>query len=307
MSDQIKHLREVLGDRLTENSPLARYSTARVGGAAEGLVSAATTSELVELVALLRQQDIQFKLIGEGSNILFSDTGYDGVIIVNNTHQIDFNLKTIPPTINVDSGVNLVTLSRKASEQGLSGFEWACGVPGSVGGAVYGNAGANGADIQSNLVAADILQPDGNIQTWDCSRFEYAYRSSILKRERDRSIILSATFQMQRLDIAAIKAKMAEFTAKRKASQPAGASLGSIFKNPAGDHAGRLIEESGLKGTRIGGAEISIKHANFIINDSHATAMDIYRLIRFIQDEVNKKFDIALETEIELFGNFNLE
>ena len=270
-------------------------------------MSAATTSELVELVALLRQQDIQFKLIGEGSNILFSDTGYDGVIIVNNTHQIDFILKTIPPTIKVDSGVNLVTLSRKASEQGLSGFEWACGVPGSVGGAVYGNAGANGADIQSNLVAADILQPDGNIQTWDCSRFEYAYRSSILKRERDRSIILSATFQMQRLDIAAIKAKMAEFTANRKASEPAGASLGSIFKNPAGDHAGRLIEEAGLKGKRIGGAEISSKHANFIINDSHATAMDIYRLIMLVQDEVNKKFDIALETEIELFGNFNLE
>ena len=112
---------------------------------------------------------------------------------------------------------------------------------------------------------------------------------------------------MQQLEISAIKARMAEFTAKRKASQPAGASLGSIFKNPPGDHAGRLIEEAGLKGKRIGGAEISSKHANFIINDSHATAMDIYRLIRFVQDEVNKKFDVALETEIELFGNFNLE
>ncbi len=147
--------------------------------------------------------------------------------------------------------MNLVTLSRKASEQGLSGFEWACGVPGSVGGAVYGNAGANGADIQSNLVTADILQPDGNIQTWNCSQFDYAYRSSILKREH-RSIHRSfSNFpDATSWTLLQLKNRMAEFTAKRKASQPSGASLGSIFKNPPGDHAGRLIEEAGLKGNQ---------------------------------------------------------
>lgn len=307
MSEQLTHLREVLGGRLAENIPLARYSTARVGGSAAGLVTASSVSELVELVNLLRQINVQFKLIGEGSNILFSDSGYDGVIIVNHTHQVDFNLKSTPPTVRVDSGVNLVTLARKAAEHGLSGFEWACGVPGSVGGAVYGNAGAHGAEIQTNLVTADILQPDGNIQTWNCSRFEYSYRSSSLKRDHSQSIVLSAIFQMKLMDMVEIKNRMADYTAKRKTSQPSGASLGSIFKNPLGDHAGRLIEAAGLKGTRIGGAEISTKHGNFIINGSQATSKDIYRLIILVQDEVKKKFGIALETEIELFGNFDLE
>lgn len=307
MSEQINHLREVLGDRLLENVPLARFSTARVGGSAAGLLNAMTTLELIEFVNLVNQVKMPYKLVGDGSNILFSDSGYDGVIIVNRTHHVAFNLKSVPPCIKTASGVNLITLARKASELGLSGFEWACGIPGTVGGAVYGNAGANGSDIQSNLVTADILQPDGNIQTWNCSQLEYGYRSSILKRQHDPSIIISATFKMKASDPVEIKNRMSDYTAKRKISQPSGASLGSIFKNPAGDHAGRLIEEAGLKGMAVGGAEISTKHANFIINSNSATAMDIYRLIKQVQDAVNVKFGILLETEIELFGNFNLE
>jgi UDP-N-acetylmuramate dehydrogenase len=201
----------------------------------------------------------------------------------------------------------LVTLSRKIAEHGLSGFEWACGIPGTVGGAVYGNAGANGSDIQSNLVTADIMFPDGVTETWPCEKFQYTYRTSVLKRNNITAIVLNATFWMEKQDSALIKSKMAEFTAKRKESQPSGASLGSIFKNPAGDFAGRLIEAAGLKGTRIGGAEISTKHANFILSGSKASAMDIFHLIKHVQVEIHKKFGILLETEIEFLGKFDSE
>jgi UDP-N-acetylmuramate dehydrogenase len=307
MIEQMKILRETLGDRLMENIPLARYTTARVGGSASCLVALDTITDLVQLVQLAQKTGIPYKLLGEGSNILVSDTGFDGLIIVNHTHEIDFDLTHTTPQVRADSGVNLVTLSRKIAEHGLSGFEWACGIPGTVGGAVYGNAGANGSDIQSNLVTADIMFPDGVTETWPCEKFQYTYRTSVLKRNNITAIVLNATFWMEKQDSALIKSKMAEFTAKRKESQPSGASLGSIFKNPAGDFAGRLIEAAGLKGTRIGGAEISTKHANFILSGSKASAMDIFHLIKHVQVEIHKKFGILLETEIEFLGKFDSE
>lgn len=307
MIDRMKTLRNIFGDRLMENKPLARYSSARVGGVAAGIIIVKSTRELVEVIEQLQKSSQIYRLIGEGSNILFGDSGFDGVIVINQTKSISFDATSNPPTIKADSGVNLATLSRKAAEHGLSGLEWACSIPGTVGGAVYGNAGAHGSEISKILTSADILQPDGNIQTWDCARFAYGYRTSCLKSESCRSIVLSATFQMQTLDVIAIKNQMAEFTAKRKSSQPTGASLGSIFKNPEGDHAGRLIDEAGLKGTRIGGAEISTKHANFILNHGQANALDIYQLINMVKEEVYAKFGVKLETEIELIGNFSLE
>jgi UDP-N-acetylmuramate dehydrogenase len=233
MLGQMKLLRETLGDRLMENVPLARYTTARVGGSAAGLVTIETITDLVQLVQLMQKTGIPYKLLGEGSNILVSD----------------FDLHLASPLVRADSGVNMVTLSRKIAEHGLSGFEWACGIPGTVGGAVYGNAGANGYDIHSNLVTADVLVPGGVTETWAYEQFQYAYRNSVLKRNSIIAIVLSAIFRMEKQDPALIKSKMAEFTSKRKDSQPSGASLGSIFKNPTGDFAGRLIEEAGLKGT----------------------------------------------------------
>jgi UDP-N-acetylmuramate dehydrogenase len=307
MQEQMKTLRETLGDRLMENIPLARYTTARVGGPAAGLVSVETITDLVQLVQLVQKNGISYKLLGEGSNILVSDSGFDGLIIVNHTHEIDFDLTHTTPQVRADSGVNLVTLSRKIAEHGLSGFEWACGIPGTVGGAIYGNAGANGSNIQSNLVAAEILLPGGVTETWACEQFQYAYRTSVLKRNNIIAIVLCATFQMEKQDPALIKSKMEEFTTKRKVSQPSGASLGSIFKNPTGDFAGRLIEEAGLKGKRIGGVEVSAKHANFILSGSKASAMDIFHLIKHVQGEVQKKFGILLETEIEFLGKFDSE
>ncbi len=307
MHQKTKHVRKVLGDRLLENTPLSRYSTARVGGPASGLVIAETVDDIVELVNLFFEAETPYMILGEGSNILVSDAGYDGFVIINRTHQIEFDLASEPPTICVDTGVNLVSLSRKCAEQGLSGFEWACGIPGSVGGAIYGNAGANGLDINSSLISADVYHPGGVIETWPGEAFEFSYRSSVLKSELSPSIILKACFKMVKQTEVEINGQMAEFSAHRKETQPAGASLGSIFKNPHGHFAGKLIEDAGLKGIRIGGAEVSQKHANFIISGSHATAMDIYHLIQIVQAEVEKQFEVTLETEIELIGNFDVE
>jgi UDP-N-acetylmuramate dehydrogenase len=300
-------LRNELCDRLSENIPLARYTTARVGGPAIGLVTVDSTHDLIQLVNFLHTEKFKYKILGEGSNVLVSDTGFDGLVVINHTREIEYDLAADIPVVKADSGVNLVTLARKISEHGLSGFEWACGIPGSLGGAVYGNAGANGSDIQANLISADILQPGEDAETWTCNMFQYAYRSSVLKRELIPAVILKASLRMEKQDPEQIREKMALFNARRKETQPAGASLGSIFKNPPGDHAGRLIEVAGLKGKRIGGAEVSTKHANFILNGSRATALEIYQLIKLVQDEVNKQTGITLDTEIEFLGNFDLE
>lgn len=304
MSESMSILRNELGDRLSENTPLARYTTARVGGPARGLITVDSTHDLIHIVNLLHSQGFCYKVLGEGSNILVSDSGFDGIIVINHTKNIEYDLSTDIPIVKADSGVNLVTLARKAAEHGLSGFEWAGGIPGSLGGAVYGNAGAHGADIHANLETADILQPGDDAETWTCDMFKYEYRSSVLKRDHIPAIILNASLRLEKNDIDIIREKMAQFNARRKETQPAGASLGSIFKNPVGDHAGRLIEAAGLKGKRIGGAEVSIKHANFILNGSRATAKEIFELIQLVQVEVKKHSGIVLEPEIEFLGKF---
>lgn len=307
MNFDLQAFQQQFGSRLALDANLARYTTARVGGNAAVLVQVETRQQLTDAVIYLAGNHVHYKVIGEGSNILFSDSGYDGVILVNRARQVTFTQEQNTWYANADSGANLVTLARKAADMELSGLEWACGIPGTVGGAVYGNAGAHGSDMQSNLESASILHPDGHIEDWPCSRLQYGYRTSIIKSSGLPVYLLSAKLRLIKADRESILSKMAEFTARRKASQPGGASLGSIFKNPAGDHAGRLIEAAGMKGFRVGGAAVSDKHANFFVNDAGAKADDIYRLIRLVQAEVAGRFGIELETEIELAGDFTLE
>ncbi|MBA4419915.1 MAG: UDP-N-acetylenolpyruvoylglucosamine reductase [Anaerolinea sp.] len=307
MTTQFEYLQNIFGSQLTLNVPLHRYTTARVGGNTAALLTVQTSDELVKAVHHLHQIGSPYKVIGEGSNILFSDAGYDGVIIVNRTCQLSFDLSTPAPLVYADAGVNLVTLSRKIAEQGLSGFEWACGIPGTLGGAIYGNAGAHGSGMETVLESASILHPHGRLEDWPSVRFQYQYRSSILKTSQSKSIILSAVLRMEKKEQNKITSLMGEYTARRKATQPVGASLGSIFKNPPGDYAGRLIEAAGYKGHRIGGVAVSEKHANFFIIDNQASATDIYKLIKLVQNAVIQQSGVTLETEIELLGNFTLE
>jgi UDP-N-acetylmuramate dehydrogenase len=195
-------------------------------------------------------------------------------------------------------------VARQAALRGMAGMEWAAFIPGSVGGAVYGNAGAHGSDMNASLILAEILHPENGYQEWTVSQMSYQYRSSILKRERGQTVILAARLRLHNSTPDEVQARMAEFNKHRKQSQPPGASMGSMFKNPPGDYAGRLIEAAGLKGTRIGGAQISTIHANFFINQGSASAADIHGLVQLAKKTVHDQFNVDLELEIELLGEF---
>jgi UDP-N-acetylmuramate dehydrogenase len=187
---------------------------------------------------------------------------------------------------------------------GLAGLEWATAVPGTVGGAVYGNAGAFDGNMARDLLRAEIMDENGRIW-WSVEQLQYGYRTSLLKRRPARAVVLSAEFRLQNGQAADIQAKIDRFSVQRKSSQPPGASLGSMFKNPPGDFAGRLIEAAGLKGTRIGNAEISTVHANFFVNHGETQASDIRKLIELAQKAVAEKFGTHLELEVELIGDWS--
>ena len=206
--------------------------------------------------------------------------------------------------IHAESGATFAAVSRFAAQNALSGLEWACAVPGTLGGAVYGNAGAFGSDMSKTLKMAYIVHRETGSQTLSSEEMAYSYRSSILKRDPGKAVVLAADLKVRKGDSAIIKSIMDANIAKRKASQPGGASMGSTFKNPVGDHAGRLIEAAGLKGTRVGGVQVSPIHGNFLINDGTGKPEDYLQLIRLIQSTVAQKFGVALELEIELLGDW---
>lgn len=305
-------LSDVFGARLQKDVSLARYTAARLGGPAQALVAVENGRELVETASHLWEMSLAFIILGNGSNILVSDAGVTEVVVLNNARQINFDEQNEPATVWAESGASLGLVARQAALRGLSGLEWAAGIPGTVGGAVVGNAGAHGSDMASSLVMAEILHPfdtDGQTsqsilrEEWPVEKLAYAYRTSILKRESGK-VVLAGRFRLGRSTLEAVQATQEKYAEQRKRTQPPGASLGSIFKNPPGDYAGRLIEACGLKGTCVGDAEISSLHANFFINRGHATATDIYTLIQTARSMVADKFGVKLELEIELIGRW---
>lgn len=297
-------LRDVFGDRLQENAPLAGYTSARIGGPADALIFARSADELGAAARTLWEMDIPFIILGGGANVLVSDKGVRGAVIINRARLVRFNSGTNPPTVWAESGVTLNDIAQRAARLSLSGFEWASTVPGSVGGAVYGNAGAFDGDMAGNLIAVELIHRQRGCETWSVEKLAYAYRSSILKREQQPLIILGAELRLEHGDPERIREKMRDFSTRRRNSQPPGASMGSMFKNPPGDFAGRLIEAAGLKGKRIGNAEISTKHANFFINHGDTKAADVLALIELAKKSVLERFDVELELEIELLGEW---
>ena len=308
-SSNLDSLRTSLGDRLgqhlQEGVVLANYTTTRTGGPADALLPVNSLDELAQAVECLWRLEIPFFVLGSGSNVLVSDQGVRGVVVLNRARTVKIDTHHTPPTVWAELGANLGTIARQAALRGLAGLEWAATIPGTVGGAVYGNAGAHGVDMQASLVLAEILHHENGRETWPVERLAYQYRSSSLKREHIQVVILAARLKVSPGDQLEIQQKMDEFSTYRRQTQPPGATLGSMFKNPPGDYAGRLIDAAGLKGKRIGEAEISQLHANFFINQGHATASDIHKLIRLTQNTVAQKLKIQLELEIELIGEFN--
>lgn len=286
--------------RLLADEPLGRHTAVRLGGPADWLYLARESAdELAAVVSAAWAAGYPVRVLGGGANVLVSDAGVRGLVVLNHVSAVEFG----DDRVTVSAGHGLTTLARKCAARGLSGLEWAASVPGTVGGAVVNNAGAHGGDMAGTLDTADVIDAAGGRQTLAAADFAYGYRTSALKARADRRfLVLGAVLRLTPGDPAAINARIDEFMAYRKRTQPPGASLGSIFKNPPGDYAGRLIEACGLKGFTVGGAQVSPVHANFFVNRSGATASDYAALIAHVQDTVLAATGVRLEPEIERVG-----
>jgi UDP-N-acetylmuramate dehydrogenase len=306
--NKVEQFRELFGDALQVNVSLARYTSARVGGPAELFLTVASAEELQSAVELAYVINVPYFILGGGSNILVADVGMNGLVILNKSRKVTFRHTGASVICTAESGLNLSSLARQCISRGLGGLEWAISVPGTVGGAVVGNSGAHGGDIAGNLRAATIWEPGYGPRLYNRDELDYAYRHSALKMERHnanpRRVVLLAELELTPESTAVLTARANGFTAHRKETQPGGASVGSMFKNPDNYYAGYLIDTAGLKGYQIGGASISEKHANFFINDGAATAEDIRGLIAEAWNSVREQFGIEMELEVELVGDW---
>ena len=278
---------------IKENEPLSSHSTMRVGGPAALAAFPTNRSELCALIQKAKAHHVRHIIVGNASNILFSDRGFDGLAIFTTAMR---NIVWNGTSVTADCGASLTGLAAAATKKGLSGLEFAFGIPGTIGGAVYMNAGAYGSQISAVLTSSEYLR-DGEVLSRNAEAHKFGYRTSIYRSTDD--IILSAEFTLTPGDPEAIAAKAKQNMDSRRSKQPLEyPNAGSVFKRPEGAFPGALIEQAGLKGFRIGGAEFSEKHANFIVNRGGATADDILRLTETAQKTVYKQFGILLETEI---------
>jgi UDP-N-acetylmuramate--alanine ligase len=294
-----------LGAQATTGEALARHTTFRIGGPADLFAAVNDPDLMVQLAVLATAHGIPCTVLGGGSNVLVSDAGLRGLVIVNQCREI----RTVPgeqPQLVADAGVALAGLARWAIREGLAGLEWAVSVPGTVGGAIVGNAGAHGGQIADNLAWVQVAGLDGSRRKVPAAELRLSYRTSVFKEHlamgKPIPLILAAGFQLERGDAVQMAAKAGAFLAHRRATQPVEPSVGSVFSNPPGDHAGRLIEAAGLKGYRIGGAQVSLRHANFIVNTGSACAADVVALMSLIQERVDGQFRVKLIPEILMLG-----
>jgi len=299
----VDRLRLQFGDAVQENVSLAPYTSARIGGPADVLVMVKSATQLMDVITVLWESGIPYYILGGGANVLISDKGVRGVVVLNRAKEICFE-NGDEPTVWCEAGVVFSNLANRCAAKGFAGLEWAATVPGTIGGAVHGNAGAFGGDMAGNLIWADLLTKRGR-EKFSVEQMKYGYRTSILKCGDESAIVLAALLRLKNSTKETVSAKIEEFSERRKTTQPPGASMGSMFKNPEGDHAGRLIEAAGLKGTRIGSAEISRLHGNFFINHGDTRAEDLRALIRLVQETVAKKMNVQLELEVELVGEWD--
>ncbi len=295
-------LRQKFGDAVQENVSLAPYTSARIGGPADVFVVVKSASIFTDVMTVLWNYGMPYHILGGGSNVLISDKGVREVVVLNKAKEVQFETGD-SPTVWCEAGVVFSNLANRCASKGLAGLEWAATVPGTVGGAVYGNAGAFGGDMSANLIWADVLTKNGR-EKMSVEQMGYNYRTSVLKRGEIKAIVLSALLRLKNSTKEEVSVKIEQFSERRKATQPPGASMGSMFKNPAGDHAGRLIEAAGLKGMRIGTAEISTMHGNFFVNHGETRASDVRELIDLTRATVKQKFGVELELEVELVGEW---
>ena len=298
--DGARTLEQLCPGGVRYNEPLARHVTFRIGGPADVLLLPRSLAHLSAAVAWLYREGRPFVLLGRGSNVLVADRGVRGIVI--KTGRGQEGVRYEGSRIAAECGVSLPQLSRAAATRGLTGLEFAAGIPGSVGGGVVMNAGAHGCSMDGVVRTVRVLTPAGE-QRWSREAMAFRYRESRLQREP--GIVLEADLELRPADPAACVARLDDWLRTRGDTQPLGPpSSGCIFRNPAGDHAGRLIDASGGKGMRVGGAVVSDRHANYILNTQGATAADVVRLVADVRARVRDRTGIDLQPEIKLIGAF---
>lgn len=288
-------------ERVLLDEPMKKHTTFRVGGDADYFVMPRTTVEVKGVVALCQKENLPYYILGNGSNLLVGDKGYRGVII-----QIykEMNEITVEgDRIRVQAGALLSKVGSVALEAGLTGFEFAAGIPGAVGGAVVMNAGAYGGEMKDILASATVLTQDGEVLKLSNEELELGYRTSVVAK--NNYVVLEAEYQLQVGDKAAIRARMDELKVQRVTKQPLEyPSAGSTFKRPEGYFAGKLIQDAGLRGFQVGGAQVSEKHCGFVVNKDNATAADIVELMNQVSEKVFQEFGVTLEPEVKRLGEF---
>ena len=288
-------------ERILSDVLMSENTTMRVGGPADLFISPLCIDEIVDIVHVCQSEGIPFLILGNGSNIIFSDTGYRGVVL--HLGKLFSDIVCDGQTIKAKAGAMLSSLSHLAVSHSLSGFEFASGIPGSVGGAVFMNAGAYGGEIAQVAESITVCTEDGAVKELTNSDMCFGYRVSTAMKSR--MTILSAVFKLKPGVKEEIVSLVEDLNSRRRQKQPLNyPSSGSFFKRPIGYYAGALIEQAGLKGYSIGGAQVSILHAGFIINTGNAKASDIYNLMKYVQDTVMKQSGVLLEPEVRLIGNF---
>ena len=296
MNEVIQNIKRENIGRIEENISLKKYTTYKVGGKSRCVVYPKNVDKLVKLIKLLNQNDIKYKIIGNGSNLLFSDKDYDGILI----KLVDFDdIEINDNRIKVGAGYSLMKLSRIAMKNSLTGLEFAAGIPGTVGGAVFMNAGAYKSDMGYIVKSVKVLTPDYRIIELENRELDFHYRTSYLKKHANY-ICLEAVIKLEHGSRSAIENLMKERLKRRMSSQPLNyPSAGSVFRNPKDMFAGELIENLGLKGMKHNGAMISDKHANFIVNTGNAKSEDIKYLIDYAYNKVKEKYNVEMVVEQE--------
>lgn len=284
--------------KILQNEPLSHYTNTKTGGKADFLAFPTDDRQVQQLVAFARQQQLPVTIIGNASNLIVKDGGIRGLVLILTKIAV---IKISDHKVIADAGASLIEVTKAAQAASLTGLEFAAGIPGSVGGAVFMNAGAYGGDISMVASSVTVLTPDAQLKTIQKADLDFGYRHSRVQDEGD--IVLSATFNLADGDATQIQATMDDLNARRSAKQPLDLpSCGSVFKRPTGYFAGKLIHDAGLQGYQYGGAQVSTKHAGFIVNVDHATATDYLAVIHHVQETVLTAEGVVLETEVRIIG-----
>mgnify|MGYP002516187616 FL=1 len=284
--------------QLKEGELLSSHTTFRIGGAAKYFAVPKNEEEIMEAVDFAIVKDLPYYILGKGSNVLFADEGYPGVVI-----EIGAGMEKVERTgdtgIRAQAGVSLSALAAFAAREGLSGLEFAGGIPGTLGGAVTMNAGAYGGEMKDVIVSAKVMDEEGAVQDLSCEELQLGYRTSIVQKKQ--LVVLEAEFLLKPGTTEEIQNTMKELNAKRREKQPLEyPSAGSTFKRPEGYFAGKLIEDAGLRGYRVGDAQVSEKHCGFVVNRGKATCAEVLQLIEDVQKEVKEQFGVQLEPEVRI-------